>query len=90
MRVDQIGRQIAYTSGEDQRWWAGSLACVSVRRHSSMSLRVDRRAAPVARTDVDLGVGARLAVPGVSGVVRIDVAKGLRDGSTALSFVYDP
>ena len=29
-------------------------------------------------------------VPGVSGVVRIDVAKGLRDGSTALSFVYDP
>ena len=24
MRVDQIGRQIVYTSGETQRWWAGT------------------------------------------------------------------
>ena len=90
MRVDQIGRQMVYTSGETQRWWAGkprlrvgAAAFVDVAQ-------IDRRAVPVSRADVDVGVGARLAVPGVSGVVRIDVAKGLRDGSTALSFVYDP
>jgi hypothetical protein len=39
---------------------------------------------------VDLGIGVRLAMPGVSGTIRIDVAKGLRDGATAVSFVYDP
>ena len=90
MRVDQIGRQLVYASSETQRWWAaktrlrvGAAAFVDVAQ-------IDRRAVPVSRADVDVGVGARLAVPGVSGVVRIDVAKGLRDGSTALSFVYDP
>jgi hypothetical protein len=90
LRVDQLGRQIAYTSGEVQRWWSrtprvqiGAAAFVDVAR-------TDRRAAMSARTDVDLGIGARLAVPGVSGQLRIDVAKGLRDGATALSFVYDP
>jgi hypothetical protein len=31
-----------------------------------------------------------VAIPGLSGVLRVDVAKGLRDGATALSFVYDP
>lgn len=90
LRVEQIGRQITYTSGEMQRWWSrsprirlGAAAFVDVAR-------VDRRIGADARTDLDLGIGTRIAVPGVSGVLRIDVAKGLRDGSTALSFVYDP
>jgi hypothetical protein len=90
MRVDQIGRQIVFASGETQRWWAGT---AGVRFGAAAFVdvaRVDERASPRARTDVDVGVGARLAVPGISGVVRIDVAKGLRDGATALSFVYDP
>jgi predicted double-glycine peptidase len=90
LRVEQIGRQIGYTSGEVQRWWSrtprvqlGAAAFVDVAR-------IDRRTGMSARTDVDLGIGARLAVPGVSGQLRVDVAKGLRDGATALSFVYDP
>lgn len=90
MRVDQIGRQIVYTSGEAQQWWTGS-ARVRIGAAAFVDVaRVDRRAQLHARTDVDVGIGARLAVPGVSGTVRIDVAKGLRDGATALSFVYDP
>lgn len=36
------------------------------------------------RTHVDAGAGVRMAVPG-AGVVRIDLARGLRDGRTALS-----
>jgi len=90
MRVDQIGRQIVYTSGETQRWWAGKTRLRVGAAAFVDVAQIDRRAVPVSRADVDVGVGARLAVPGVSGVVRIDVAKGLRDGSTALSFVYDP
>jgi predicted double-glycine peptidase len=90
LRVDQIGRQIAYTSGEVQRWWTGT---PRIRLGAAAFVdvaRVDRRFAPGARTDVDVGIGTRIAVPGVSGLLRIDVAKGVRDGSTALSFVYDP
>ncbi len=90
MRADRIGRQIVYTSGETQRWWAGTGRVRFGAAAFVDMARVDRRAEPRPRMDVDVGVGARLAVPGVSGVLRLDVAKGLRDGATALSFVYDP
>jgi predicted double-glycine peptidase len=90
IRAEQIGRQIVHASGEAQRWWQAK-AGVRFGAAAFVDLaRVDRRAGTGARTDIDLGIGARLAVPGISGVVRIDVAKGLRDGATALSFVYDP
>jgi hypothetical protein len=42
-----------------------------------------------ARADVDAGLGLRAALPGLPGVFRLDVGKGLRDGATAVSFVYD-
>jgi hypothetical protein len=90
IRVERIGREIWYASGEAQKWWTGT-ARLRVGAAAFVDLaRVDRRALSGARSEVDLGIGARLAVPGVSGVLRIDVAKGLRDGATALSFVYDP
>jgi hypothetical protein len=37
------------------------------------------------RAQVDVGAGLRIAVPG-AGVLRADLARGLRDGRTALSF----
>jgi hypothetical protein len=40
--------------------------------------------------DVDVGVGARLSVTGVPGLLRVDVATGLRDGRKAVSFIYEP
>ena len=43
-----------------------------------------------AATDVDVGLGARLPVPGIAGNFTLDVARGLRDGRTAVSFVYEP
>jgi hypothetical protein len=39
--------------------------------------------------DTDVGVGLRARLPGLNGVIRVDVAKGLRDGAGALSFVYE-
>jgi hypothetical protein len=39
---------------------------------------------------VDAGLGARFAVAAVSGVFRVDVAKGLRDGANAISVGYEP
>jgi hypothetical protein len=35
---------------------------------------------------VDLGVGLRFKIPGQTGVLRADIAHGLRDGSNALTF----
>jgi hypothetical protein len=40
--------------------------------------------------DADLGIGARVAVAAMPGLFRIDLAKGLRDGATVISFVYEP
>nr|MDQ3347496.1 hypothetical protein [Acidobacteriota bacterium] len=37
-----------------------------------------------ARAHLDAGAGVRIAVPG-AGVLRVDLARGIRDGSTALS-----
>jgi len=50
------------------------------------ALRVDQ----AARHDIDLGIGARVSVPGMPGVLRVDLGKGLTDGRTAVSFVYEP
>ncbi len=54
------------------------------------AVRVERRADEDGRGDVDVGGGLRLGFPGLDGVFRLDLGKGLRDGSTALSFVYEP
>jgi predicted double-glycine peptidase len=37
-------------------------------------------------TEYDVGVGVRMKIPGVSGLLRVDVAHGLRDGANALTF----
>jgi hypothetical protein len=37
-----------------------------------------------------VGGGLRATIIGMTGVVRIDLAKGLRDGATRVSFVYEP
>jgi hypothetical protein len=39
-------------------------------------------------TDVDVGAGLRGAYPGRGGRLRLDFARGLRDGDTAISVIY--
>jgi hypothetical protein len=90
LRTERLGRVVIQGSIEAQRWWhvAGpvSAAAASFVDAARTALRV----AQDARHDVDLGVGARFSVAGVPGVLRIDLGKGLRDGRTAVSFVYEP
>jgi hypothetical protein len=52
--------------------------------------RTGRRLRASSLRDADLGIGARLGVAATPGLFRIDLAKGLRDGATAISFVYEP
>jgi hypothetical protein len=90
IRIERIGRHMVYSSGEAQKWWEGRARVRFGAAAFVDAVGVGRGVESRARTDVDVGIGARLAVPGVSGVLRFDVAKGVRDGATALSFVYEP
>jgi len=88
-RTERLGRSIGSGSAEIQRWWnagpgrAGAAMFVD-------TARTTMRLAGSAITDIDVGIGFRGSYPGKAAAVRIDVARGLRDGETALSVVYSP
>jgi hypothetical protein len=89
IRVDRLGRRLAHASIEARYWRPVSLARVGAAvfadaAYTASGLR------PGGRGDVDVGAGVRLAVPGAAGTFRGDVARGLRDGTTTFSFVYEP
>jgi hypothetical protein len=90
LRVEQIGRRIVHLSVEARQWWSTPWPIRVGAALFADTLRVGNRFDAEARGDIDAGLGARLAVPGLDGVFRLDVAKGLRDGATAFSFVYEP
>jgi hypothetical protein len=81
-----FGRRLVHGNGELQRWFAvrrwplriGAATFVDVARATRGLPETDTR------LHVDAGAGLRLAVPGV-GVLRLDLARGLRDGHTAFS-----
>jgi hypothetical protein len=87
--TEQLGRTIVHGSAEGQQWWTLSAFRVGAAVFLDAA-RVGSRLAEGARGDVDVGTGARFAVPGAPGTFRADVAKGLRDGATKWSFVYEP
>jgi hypothetical protein len=89
LRVPQLGRQLLNASIEIQRWWTAGLLRAGAAAFIDAA-RAARRLDAGARGDVDAGIGFRLALPGVAGVVRADVAAGLRHGGTKWSFVYEP
>ena len=89
LKSDRLGRRIAHVSGEVRQWWTvRSIVQVGAAVFADAA-NVERRTAPDSRGDVDVGGGLRLALPGLDGVFRLDVGKGLRDGSTAFSFIYE-
>ena len=90
LRMDQIGRRLVHASIETRHWWSVSPLLDLGAAAFGDAARVSRRLEPGARGDLDAGIGLRLAVRGIDGVFRLDAARGLRDGATALSFVYEP
>ena len=90
LRVDRVGRVVVTGSVEGQHWWPvrslAALAAAVFVDAGRTALRLEGRA----RNDLDVGIGARFAIPVVPGIFRVDLAKGLADGATALSFVYQP
>ena len=90
LQLERAGRGLANVSLEAQRWWqANTIVRVGGAVFSDLS-HIARRATGGSWNGVDVGVGARVAVTGMPGVVRVDLAKGLSDGLTALSVVYQP
>jgi hypothetical protein len=89
VRGESFGRQLVHGGVEARRW--AQLSRKPVRLAPALFVDVARAShgleaitATDGRWQFDAGAGIRLAVPG-SGVLRIDVAHGLRDGRTAFS-----
>jgi hypothetical protein len=88
-RTERLGRLVGNGSVEFQRWWKAGPFRVGGATFADAA-RTARRQAGRGVTDVDIGAGFRGAYPGKTAGLRIDVAKGLRDGATAFSVVYSP
>jgi hypothetical protein len=81
-----FGRALAFATAEIQRWLEKpSLVRLGVAGFADVaraSRQADGGQTPV---QIDLGMGLRIKIPGTPGVLRADVARGLRDGAHALT-----
>ena len=81
---DVFGRRLYHASGEGRLWMAPVRGILRLAPAIFVdTARATRRREEGDAWHVDAGVGLRVAAGG--SVLRIDVAKGLRDGATALS-----
>ena len=82
-----FGRRVSFASIEAQRWLK-PIAQGLLRLAPAVFVDVARATHGLPESDrrlhTDVGAGVRLSLAG-SGVLRVDVARGLRDGRTALS-----
>ena len=85
-----FGRRLTSGGAEFQRWSRPTKWLVQYAPAAFIDVAKASRgfASTVSSTQVDAGIGLRLAAPG-SGVLRIDLAHGLRDGRTAFSVVWE-
>ena len=82
---DAFGRRLAHANVEARRWTRPAFRLIRVGPAFFVdAARAGRRLAPGDAWHIDAGIGLRVAVPG-SSVLRVDLAKGLRDGSTRVS-----
>jgi hypothetical protein len=82
-----FGRTLTFGSAEVQRWLERpSLVRVGVAGFADVARALRQAAAGSTPVHVDLGAGLRIRIPGTPGVLRADIAHGLRDGANALTF----
>ena len=81
-----FGRTLPRGSVEAARWLAlPSPLRIAVAGFADAA-RADRRASTDGNLfQIDAGAGLRIKVPGAVGVLRIDAARGLRDGANGVS-----
>jgi Peptidase C39 family len=82
-----FGRQLTYTTFELHRWLEPrSLVRFAIAGFVDAA-QAGRRAAatPGYPLQIDAGVGVRIKIPGRDGVMRVDAARGLRDGTHAIT-----
>jgi hypothetical protein len=88
-RGQRLGTRVATASVELQRLFDARGARMGPAVFVDVGRTAGRLAAP-AVVDTDIGIGVRARLAGLPGAIRADIAKGLRDGATAISFVYEP
>lgn len=81
-----LGRSLQFVSAETQQWLArpvlprigvaGFVDAARIARQSGNATSV---------IQVDIGAGLRVRIPGTNETFRVDVARGIRDGATALT-----
>ncbi|HKY19708.1 MAG TPA: C39 family peptidase [Vicinamibacterales bacterium] len=91
IRASGLGRVLAHSTVELQR----DLAIVPLARLRWAvfvdAARQERMATSAASTThVDIGVGLRAELPGTPGTLRVDLARGVRDGQMAFSAAWQP
>jgi len=86
---ERLGTRVATASVEVQRLYESRGARMGPAVFVDVGRTAGRLVAPTV-IDTDVGIGFRARLPGVPGAIRADIAKGLRDGATAISFVYEP
>jgi predicted double-glycine peptidase len=88
-RTSRLGEEVVTASLEAQRVWRRRGAEFGPAVFTDVG-RTARRLTGDPIRDADVGLGFRVRVLGLTGTIRVDLAKGLRDGARALSFVYEP
>ena len=82
-----FGRTLAFGSAELQRWLERpSIVRVGIAGFADAARAARQADAGATPVQIDLGAGLRIKIPGTPGVLRTDVAHGLRDGANALTF----
>ncbi len=85
---DVFGRRLFSASGEGRHWLKPVMGVIRIAPAVFVDAAGARhRLRPGRAWHVDAGAGLRVALPG-AGVLRLDLAKGLRDGATALSIAW--
>lgn len=81
-----FGRTLRYANVEGQRWLSRPLLLrIGAAAFLDVAQASRRASAADGLTQADVGGGLRLRVPGAPGILRVDVAHGLRDGADAVT-----